>query len=75
MEEQINRLEFKNKVDHYSKEPSFDWRLPPDEKLGFSGIFPIPIATFYYPHNGLSSSLPWGSPYGGLNVELGQHNH
>ena len=51
MEEQINRLEFKNTVDHYRKEPHLDWRLPPDEKLGFSGIFPIPIATFYYPYN------------------------
>ena len=49
MEEQINRLEFKNKVDGKNRPPTFSWHLPPDENLAFTGIFPVPVATFYFP--------------------------
>ena len=56
MEEQINRLEFKNKVDGKNRPPTFSWHLPPDENLAFTGIFPVPVATFYFPSPGQISN-------------------
>ena len=56
MQKQINPLEFKNKVDGRNRPPTFSWKLPPDEDLAFTGIFPVPVATFYFPSPGQISN-------------------